>query len=78
MYIEYYDIRNGKTEDYGLNVNDNTQIIVQPLWYHYGVTGGRNHQAFCRPVACNSSSATATSRSPASAVSLLDLASRVS
>jgi hypothetical protein len=37
--IEYYDVRNNKTEDYGLNVNDNTPLIVMALWHHYVVTG---------------------------------------
>ena len=36
--IEYYDVRNDKTEDYGLNVNDNTPLVVMALWHHYVVT----------------------------------------
>ncbi len=39
MIVEYYDIRNGKTADYGLNVNDNTPLLVLALWHHYNTTG---------------------------------------
>lgn len=41
MIFEYFDIRNGKTEDYGLNVNDDTPLILIALWHHYGATGDR-------------------------------------
>jgi hypothetical protein len=37
--VEYYDIRTGKTEDYGLNINDNTPLIIMALWHHYNATG---------------------------------------
>jgi hypothetical protein len=37
--IEYYDVRNDKWEDYGLNVNDNTPLVVIALWHHFSVTG---------------------------------------
>ncbi|MBV8530263.1 MAG: hypothetical protein JO104_03020 [Candidatus Eremiobacteraeota bacterium] len=37
--VEYYDIRNGKTDDYGLNVNDDTPLVILAV-NHYGrVTG---------------------------------------
>jgi len=39
LIIEYYDIRTGKTEDYGLNINDNTPLIILALWHHYTATG---------------------------------------
>jgi hypothetical protein len=39
MIVEYYDIRTGKTEDYGLNINDNTPLLIMALWRHYNVTG---------------------------------------
>ena len=39
MIVEYYDIRNGKTADYGLNINDNTPLLVLALWHHYNATG---------------------------------------
>ncbi len=41
MIVEYYDIRDGKTADYGLNVNDNTPLLVLALWHHYNATGDR-------------------------------------
>jgi hypothetical protein len=39
MIVEYYDIRNGKTADYGLNINDNTPLLILALWHHYTATG---------------------------------------
>jgi hypothetical protein len=39
MVVEYYDIRNGKSEDYGLNINDNTPLLILALWHHYTITG---------------------------------------
>lgn len=41
--VEYYDVRNNKTEDYGLNVNDNTPLVVMALWHHYAVTGNEKY-----------------------------------
>lgn len=37
--VEYYDIRTGKTEDYGLNINDNTPLLILAIWHHYSATG---------------------------------------
>lgn len=37
--IEYYDIRNEKTEDYGLNINDNTPLLILALWHHCTASG---------------------------------------
>jgi Bacterial alpha-L-rhamnosidase 6 hairpin glycosidase domain len=39
--VEYFDIRNGKSEDYGLNVNDDTPLVVLALAHHYQATGDR-------------------------------------
>jgi hypothetical protein len=39
MVVEYYDIRSGKSEDYGLNINDNTPLLILALWHHYNTTG---------------------------------------
>ena len=41
MVVEYYDIRNGHTADYGLNINDNTPLLVLALWHHFNTTGDR-------------------------------------
>lgn len=38
MVVEYYDIRNGKSADYGLNINDNTPLLILALWHHYNTT----------------------------------------
>ena len=37
--VEYFDVRNGKSEDYGLNVNDDTPLVVLALSHHYRATG---------------------------------------
>jgi hypothetical protein len=37
--VEYYDVRNGKPNDYGLNVNDDTPLVILALHHHYLVTG---------------------------------------
>lgn len=42
MVVEYFDVRNGKTADYGLNVNDNTPLLILALWHHYNTTGDRD------------------------------------
>jgi hypothetical protein len=39
MVVEYYDIRTGRTADYGLNVNDDTSLLVLAFWHHYVATG---------------------------------------
>ncbi|MDQ2992511.1 MAG: hypothetical protein M3R30_06820 [Candidatus Eremiobacteraeota bacterium] len=41
MVVEYYDIRNGKTADYKLNINDNTPLLIIALWHHFNTTGDR-------------------------------------
>lgn len=37
--VEYYDVRNGKANDYGLNVNDDTPLVIMALSHHYLTTG---------------------------------------
>ncbi|MDQ6857562.1 MAG: GH116 family glycosyl hydrolase [Chloroflexota bacterium] len=41
MVVEYYDIRTSRTADYGLNINDNTPLLILALWHHFMVTGDR-------------------------------------
>jgi hypothetical protein len=41
MAVEFFDIRNGKTEDYGLSCNDDTPLLLISLWHHYCSTGDR-------------------------------------
>jgi hypothetical protein len=43
--VEYYDVRNGACEDYGLNVNDDTPLAVIALWHHFAAT---ENEAFLR------------------------------
>lgn len=47
--IEYYDVRNDTWEDYGLNVNDNTPLVVIALWHHCTVTGNQDFLRECYP-----------------------------
>lgn len=47
--IEYYDVRNDKWEDYGLNVNDNTPLVVIALWHHYAIAGNEGFLRECYP-----------------------------
>ena len=42
MIVEYYDIRTGKTADYGLNINDNTPLLIMALWHHFNLTGDKS------------------------------------
>ncbi len=51
MVVEYFDIRNGKTEDYGLNINDNTPLLILALWHHYSVTADRSFLEYVFPKA---------------------------
>lgn len=37
--VEYYDVRNGKANDYGLNVNDDTPLVILAVNHHFLVTG---------------------------------------
>jgi len=39
MVAEYYDIRTGKSNDYNLNINDNTPLLILALWHYYNTTG---------------------------------------
>ena len=47
LIVEYYDILDGKTDDYGLNINDNTPLLILALWHHYTATGD---EAFLREI----------------------------
>ncbi len=39
--IEFYNMLDGKTEDFGLNINDDTPLIVWSAWHHYQLTGDK-------------------------------------
>ena len=39
--VEYFDIRTGQSEDDGLNINDDTPLILLGLWHHYNTSGDR-------------------------------------
>jgi hypothetical protein len=49
--VEFYDVRNEKWEDYGLNVNDDTPLVVLALWHHYAVTRNEEFLRRCYPKA---------------------------
>ncbi len=52
MIVEYYDIRTEKTADYGLNVNDNTPLMILAWLHHYHITGDRAFLEQIYPAAC--------------------------
>lgn len=39
--VEYFDIRTGESSDDGLNINDDTPLLILALWHHYNTTGDR-------------------------------------
>jgi hypothetical protein len=49
--VEYYDVRTGKWDDYGLNVNDDTPLAVIALRHHYGATKNEEFLRTCYPCA---------------------------
>ena len=49
--IEYYDVRNGTWDDYGLNVNDDTPLVVIALSHHIAATGNDDFLRECYPCA---------------------------
>ncbi len=51
MVFEYFDIRSGQAEDDGLNINDDTPLVVLALWHHYNTTGDREFLARIYPKA---------------------------
>jgi glycogen debranching enzyme len=55
MVVEYFDVRNGTSADYGLNVNDDTPLIIIAAWHHYTVTGDRDFLEAVYPKALQAS-----------------------
>ncbi|HLI96758.1 MAG TPA: hypothetical protein VKT72_11825 [Candidatus Baltobacteraceae bacterium] len=53
MIVEYYDMLSNQTEDFGLNVNDDTPLIVWSLWHHYQMSGDRAFLEHVYPAALN-------------------------
>jgi hypothetical protein len=47
--VEYYDVRNGNWEDYGLNVNDDTPLAVIAFAHHYAATRDEEFLKECYP-----------------------------
>jgi len=41
LVVEYYDIRDGTPATYGLNINDNTPLLIIALKHHADATGDR-------------------------------------
>ncbi|MBC5801571.1 MAG: hypothetical protein GIX03_00850, partial [Candidatus Eremiobacteraeota bacterium] len=42
LIVEDYDMLDGKTEDFGLNINDDTPLFMWGVWHHYAVTHDRS------------------------------------
>jgi len=47
--VEYYDVRNDNWEDDGLNVNDDTPLVVIALAHHFTATGDEAFARQCYP-----------------------------
>ena len=47
--VEYYDVRNDNSEDDGLNVNDDTPLVVIALAHHFTATGDEAFARQCYP-----------------------------
>jgi glycogen debranching enzyme len=42
MFVEWYDMLSDEREDFGLNVNDDTPLLIWSSWHHYQVSGDRD------------------------------------
>lgn len=62
--VEYYDVRDGKWDDYGLNVNDDTPLAVIALAHHYGATGNEEFLRECYPGAVRAMEYMLSQRNP--------------
>lgn len=49
MAVEYFDIRTGESSDDGLNINDNTPLLILAFWHHYNTTGDREFLEYVYP-----------------------------
>jgi len=49
MVTEYFDIRTGESHDDGLNINDDTPLIMLACWHHYNTTGDREFLEYVYP-----------------------------
>jgi|SRR5579884_3066882 len=51
MFVEYYDMLSDEREDFGLNVNDDTPLLLWSIWHHFQVTGDRQFLEYAYPAA---------------------------
>ncbi len=49
MAVEYFDIRTGQSCDDGLNINDDTPLLVLAFWHYYNTTGDRAFLEYVYP-----------------------------
>lgn len=49
MAPEYFDIRTGQSSDDGLNINDDTPLLVLAFWHHYNTSGDREFLEYVYP-----------------------------
>ena len=42
LMIEWYDMVSGETADYGLNINDDTPLLILAFWHHAVMSGDRS------------------------------------
>ncbi len=62
MMVEYYDMLSNQTEDFGLNLNDDTPLLVWSLWHHYQMSGDRAFLERVYPAAVNAANYLAAQR----------------
>jgi glycogen debranching enzyme len=49
MAVEYFDIRTGESCDDGLNINDDTPLLILAFWHHYNTSGDREFLEYVYP-----------------------------
>lgn len=47
MIVEFYNMLDDKTEDFGMNINDNTPLILIALWHHHKTAGDEHFLPAC-------------------------------
>lgn len=51
MAVEYFDIRTGQSSTDGLNINDDTPLLILGFWHHYNTTGDSEFLEYVYPKA---------------------------
>ena len=49
MAMEYFDVRTGECSDDGLNINDDTPLLILAFWHHYNTSGDKAFLEYVYP-----------------------------